>query len=164
VGAAGEWAADLVAHVGNAACGLDRCLHALNDSSGPTDRRAVGADCPCPVGDNGTMDKKYDDNPQAYVAESPIHGKGLFARIDLATDDYIGTYEGPDTLEDGMHVLWLWNEDNERWEGIDGKNEMRFLNHARPPNAEWYDNDLYALREIEAGEEITFDYGEDWED
>ena len=108
------------------------------------------------------MDENYDDNPRAYVAESPIHGKGLFARVAIAADDYIGTYEGPDTLEDGMHVLWLWNEDNDRWEGIDGRNEMRFLNHARPPNAEWYDNDLYALRDIEAGEEITFDYGEDW--
>lgn len=109
------------------------------------------------------MNKNFDDNPRAYVDKSPIHGKGLFAREAIAADDYIGTYEGPDTLDDGMHVLWLWNEDNERWEGIDGKNEMRFLNHARPPNAEWYDNDLYALRDIEAGEEITFDYGEDWE-
>lgn len=109
------------------------------------------------------MSDDYDDNPRAFVADSPIHGRGLFARVDIPADGFIGTYEGPATLDDGMHVLWLWNEDTERWEGVDGRNEMRFLNHARPANAEWYDTDLYALRDIEAGEEITFDYGEDWE-
>lgn len=109
-------------------------------------------------------DKKYDDNPRAYVADSPIHGRGLFARRRIETDEYIGTYEGSATDRNGMHVLWLWNEDHERWEGIDGNNEMRFLNHSAEPNAEWWDDDLYALRTIEADEEITFDYGWDEEE
>ncbi len=108
--------------------------------------------------------KRYDDNPQAYVGESPIHGRGLFARHDIALDDYIGTYEGPATQDNGMHVLWLWNEDNERWEGVDGKNEMRFLNHSSEPNADWWGTDLYATRDIVADEEITFDYGWDEEE
>ena len=133
--------------------------------------RRPGPAIAVPIDDNEAMsdrepstnDERYDRNPRAVVGESPIHGKGLFARADIAADDYIGTYEGPETLEDGMHVLWLWNEERERWEGVDGRNEMRFLNHARPANAEWYDLDLYALRDIEAGEEITFDYGEDWD-
>ncbi|MDX1625436.1 MAG: SET domain-containing protein [Wenzhouxiangellaceae bacterium] len=107
--------------------------------------------------------KRYDDNPRAYVAESPIHGRGLFARERIPADEYIGTYEGPATQDDGMHVLWLWNEDAGRWEGIDGRNEMRFLNHSSEPNADWWENDLYALRDIEPDEEITFHYGEDWE-
>jgi len=108
--------------------------------------------------------KRYDDNPQAYVAGSPIHGRGLFARHDIQCDDYIGTYEGPTTQENGMHVLWLWNEESKRWEGIDGNNEMRFLNHSSRPNADWWGTDLYATRDIAADEEITFDYGWDEEE
>jgi len=107
--------------------------------------------------------KKYDSNPLACVAESPIHGKGLFARIDIPEDTWIGTYEGPATKTDGMHVLWLYDEETGDWEGIDGKNEMRFLNHSPKPNAEWWDNELYSIRDIGKGEEITFHYGEDWD-
>jgi len=108
--------------------------------------------------------KRYDDNPCAYVDDSGIHGRGLFARRPIAADEYIGTYVGPATQRDGMHVLWVWNDDDSRWEGIDGKNEMRFLNHASEPNADWWGTDLYALRAIAEGEEITFDYGWDDED
>ncbi len=107
--------------------------------------------------------KSYDDNPLAYVADSEIHGKGLFARVDIAAETLIGRYQGPATQRDGMHVLWLWNEASERWEGINGKNEMRFLNHSPTPNADWWGDELYALRNIERDEEITFHYGEDWE-
>lgn len=107
--------------------------------------------------------KRYDNNPLAYVARSTIHGKGLFARVDIASGTRIGRYEGPATQVDGMHVLWLWNEQRKRWEGIDGRNELRFLNHSAEPNAEWWGDELYAIRDIAAGEEITFHYGEDWE-
>ncbi len=108
--------------------------------------------------------KRFDDNPRACVRKSSIHGRGLFARQDITQDDYIGTYEGPPTQDDGMHVLWLWNEETERWEGIDGDNEMRFLNHSSDPNADWWGTELYAIRDIAADEEITFDYGWDEEE
>lgn len=108
--------------------------------------------------------RPYDDNPLAYVARSDIHGRGLFARRDIQVDEYIGTYEGPATQDDGMHVLWLWNEETDRWEGIDGINEMRFLNHSNKPNADWWGDELYAIRTIRADEEITFDYGWDEEE
>lgn len=108
--------------------------------------------------------RRYNDNPKAYVAASDIHGRGLFARRTIAADEYIGTYEGPHTQRNGMHVLWIWNDDTQRWEGIDGRNEMRFLNHCSEPNAEWWDDELYALRTIEPDEEITFDYGWDEEE
>ncbi|GAB4175264.1 MAG: hypothetical protein Kow0020_10930 [Wenzhouxiangellaceae bacterium] len=109
------------------------------------------------------MPKRYDDNPLVYVARSPIHGRGLFARVPIAKGTLIGRYEGPRTRRDGMHVLWVWDEDTGRWEGIDGTNEMRFLNHSADPNADWWGDELYALRDIAKDEEITFHYGEDWE-
>lgn len=107
---------------------------------------------------------RYDKNPRAYVASSPIHGRGLFARQDIGEDEYIGTYEGRDTDEDGMHVLWLLDEDQDEWEGIDGENEMRFLNHSEDPNADFWNADLYALRDIARDEEITFNYKWDEEE
>lgn len=108
--------------------------------------------------------ERYDNNPRAYVGPSDIHGRGLFARRTIAADEYIGTYEGPRTQRNDIHVLWIWNDDTQRWEGIDGSNEMRFLNHSSDPNAEWWDDELYALRAIEPDEEITFDYGWDEEE
>jgi len=103
--------------------------------------------------------KRYDDNPLVYVDRSPIHGRGLFARQPIAKDEYLGSYEGRTTRRNGMHVLWVWSEQDECWQGIDGANEMRFLNHSDQPNADWWGTDLYALRAIAQGEEITFDYG-----
>lgn len=108
--------------------------------------------------------KSYDDNPLAYVADSEIHGRGLFARRRIKADEYIGTYSGRATQKNGMHVLWLWNEDSNRWEGINGDNEMRFLNHSSRPNADWWGDELYATRSIARDEEITFDYGWDEEE
>ncbi len=105
---------------------------------------------------------KYNNNPTAYVSTSPIHGRGLFARDNIKEGDYIGTYEGKPTNADGMHVLWLLDEELDQWDGIDGSNEMRFLNHSGNPNADFWDADLYALRNIIKDEEITFDYK--WEE
>lgn len=105
------------------------------------------------------FDHNYTDNPKVIVKDSPIHGRGVFARVDIPAFTFIGRYEGTPTDEDGMHVLWLYDDTLETWVGIDGDNEMRFLNHSDDPNAEWFDVNLYATRWIAKGEEITFDYG-----
>ena len=110
----------------------------------------------------------YDNNNLCFVAESPVHGRGLFARCNIPANTWIGHYDGPQTSENGMHVLWVdEGEDGddvvERWVGYDGDNELRFMNHAKNPNAEMDGLDLYACRDINAGEEITIDYGEEFE-
>ena len=64
--------------------------------------------------------------------------------------------------EDGPHVLWLEDEPGGSWTGYDGRNEMRFMNHSREPNAEMDGLNCYALSDIRPGEEITIDYG--WDD
>ena len=111
-----------------------------------------------------TKDPKYQKNPKVYVDRSLIHGHGLFAKKDIKKSQYIGTYEGKHTDKNGMHVLWVWDEDEESWFGINGKNEMRFANHADKPNAEFWGDEMYALRKIKKGEEITFDYQWDKEE
>lgn len=108
----------------------------------------------------------YDTNCLCYVADSPVHGRGLFARHDILKDTWIGHYDGAQTMENGMHVLWVEAGDDdtgEEWIGYDGDNELRFLNHSTNPNGEMDGLDLYAIRDIRAGEELTFDYGEEFE-
>ncbi len=110
----------------------------------------------------------YHSNDLCFVADSTVHGRGLFARNKISANTWIGHYDGPQTSENGMHVLWVdegEDGDNaeERWVGYDGDNELRFMNHAKNPNAEMDGLDLYACRDINAGEEITIDYGEEFE-
>ena len=94
---------------------------------------------------------------RVYVAPSPIHGKGLYARRHIAAGEYIGTYEGPRAKRNGSHVLWVFEEGQEP-EGRRGMNLLRYLNHHDEPLAEFDGFDLYALREIEPDEEITINY------
>jgi hypothetical protein len=98
-----------------------------------------------------------DLRPLVYSAPSPIHGKGLYARERIPEGSYIGTYWGPAARRDGSHVLWVY-EEGRAPEGRRGMNLLRYLNHAERPLAEFDGFDLYALRTIEPGEEITIDY------
>lgn len=99
------------------------------------------------------------------VAESPIHGRGCFARRRIRKGEWIGAYEGEPTMEDDTYVLWVDEGDGETedWRGVDGVNELRYMNHSSRANTEFIGVDLFALRGIEAGEELTFHYGEEWE-
>jgi SET domain-containing protein len=95
-----------------------------------------------------------------YVDRSTIHGRGLFARERLKRGEFLGTYDGPSVKRNGMHVLWVEDRPG-KWIGRDGRNMLRYLNHARSPNVEFDGFDLYVLRTIAPGEELVFDYGED---
>ncbi len=95
---------------------------------------------------------------KVHVGLSVIHGKGLFASHAFEADELIGVYLGDPVNEDGMHVLWVEGDDGE-WTGYNGTNHMRFMNHSDEPNAEMVGLECYATRPIQAGEEITIDYG-----
>jgi len=95
---------------------------------------------------------------RVVVGRSPIHGRGLFAERRFREDAYIATFEGKSTRKNGMHVLWLIDEEGSE-AGIRGTNALRFLNHSKTPNAEFRDADLYALKNIQPGCELTIDYG-----
>lgn len=95
-----------------------------------------------------------------YVDDSGIHGKGLYARVSIKKGEYMGTYDGPEGTENGSHVLWV-EEDNGEWIGRNGQNILRYLNHHHQPHAEFNGFDLYAIRDIKQGEELTIDYGEE---
>ena len=74
----------------------------------------------------------------------------------------IGIYQGPEVEDDGMYVLWVEQDEPDTWTGYDGRNEMRYLNHADSPNSEMDGLECYALTDIPVGTEISINYG--WND
>ena len=89
-----------------------------------------------------------------YVAASQIHGKGLFAAINIPAGSVIGWIVGRPSALDGSHVLWI---DEAR--GIEVLCQLKYINHSDQPNACYYDDlSVVALQDINANEEITHDY------
>lgn len=101
-------------------------------------------------------------NKKFYVGESKIHGKGIFSSKKILCGELIDTFRGfPCSDEEDIHVLWL--EDGKGgWKGLWVTNDVRYGNHSKAPNAELDGVYLYAIRDIDMDEEITFHYGEDW--
>ena len=105
-------------------------------------------------------------------------GQGLFAKIRLQPEDTIGYYTGEIITEEEFHhphrpfsayVLWVCSTHIIVGEGPKA-NYTRYINHSDKPNAfltvssRWKTARFEALRVIEPGEEIFFDYGDDyWE-
>jgi len=94
-----------------------------------------------------------------YVANSRIHGKGLFAGKHIPAGTVIGWLEGITTNIDGAYVLWISAD-----EAVEVTCDLRYINHCDEPNACYYDDlSVIALRDIRPREEITHDYASnDW--
>jgi uncharacterized protein len=106
------------------------------------------------------------------IALSPIHGQGGFATRFTAQDARIIEYTGERiTKEESLRRCeqenWFIFGLDEEYD-LDGNvewNLARFLNHSCAPNSEAVCEDgrvwIVALRDIQPGEEITFNYGYD---
>ncbi|MEM9465730.1 MAG: SET domain-containing protein-lysine N-methyltransferase [Actinomycetota bacterium] len=103
-----------------------------------------------------------DATARVVAKRSAIHGRGAFASVPITEGTHIGEYTGAPTADDGTYVLWVEGDDGE-FHGIDGDGVLKWLNHSSAPNVEFDGPQLYALRDIDAGEELTFHYGEEWE-
>jgi SET domain-containing protein len=105
------------------------------------------------------------------VKRSPT-GLGLFAGSPFEKDDLIIEYVGEmisNEEADRRGGRYLFEISSKKT--IDGKsrqNTARYLNHSCRPNTEpEIDGEqlfIYALREIQEGEELTFDYGKEYFD
>jgi SET domain-containing protein len=105
-------------------------------------------------------------------------GMGLFARHAIGEKDTIGYYTGEVITEKEFHdpdrpfsayVMWVTKDHILVGEGPKA-NYTRYINHDDEPNAflvvssRWKTARFQALSDIEPGEEIFFDYGDDyWE-
>jgi SET domain-containing protein len=120
-----------------------------------------------------------DDTPLYRVRSSGIHGKGVYAtqRIRKGTRivEYLGdriTHEEADDRyeakgqDDGHTFLFVVNDRIVIDAGVGG-NDARFINHRCAPNCDTViENDrvfIEAVRTIEPGEELGYEYGLTWE-
>lgn len=108
-----------------------------------------------------------------FVRGSRVHGRGLFARKPLKKGQKIVEYVGEKIdKEEGERRTWAqWDrgtvfvfelDDDHDIDGSPEWNLARFGNHSCDPNTETQILDghiwVIALRDIEEGEEITYDY------
>jgi len=112
--------------------------------------------------------------PLLEVRDSRLHGQGVFAAQRIAKGtrviEYLGErvshaeadrrYEHKDAA-DNHTVLFIVDSRTVIDAGVDG-NEARFINHACEPNCESVIEGgrvfIDAIRSIEPGEELTYDY------
>jgi SET domain-containing protein len=103
------------------------------------------------------------------VASSGVHGRGVYTTAPIPKGACVIEYTG-------QRIAWEETSDNEtdphtfifglgNGEVINpeiGGNESRWINHCCDPNCEAFEEDdrifIYAKRDIEVGEEISYDY------
>lgn len=119
---------------------------------------------------------KSTRKPKIVVRISRIHGRGVYAGRKLAKGERIIEYKGeviswreadrrpPSDPDDPNHTFFFALDDHKRV--IDANvhgNAARWINHCCNPNCETTEDDgrvfIEALRDIRAGEELSYDYG-----
>lgn len=109
------------------------------------------------------------------VRRSGVHGKGVFALRPLAAGELVIEYTGericwdealdrhPHDPANPEHTFYFQLEGGDVIDALYGGNASRWINHACHPNCEAEEDDdgrvfIRALRDIAAGEELSYDY------
>lgn len=116
-------------------------------------------------------------NPRRLqVRRSGVHGKGVYAVVDLAPGETLIEYTGevitwdealrrhPHDPADPHHTFYFHIDDGHVIDAKHGGNSSRWINHSCAPNCEADETAegrvfIRALRSIAAGEELFYDYG-----
>src|SRR6267154_803440 len=118
--------------------------------------------------------KQDPQSPPIEVRDSEVHGKGVFAARQIKKGERIIEYIGERVSHDEADRRYEEKDENDSHTflfivdsktvidaGTDG-NEARFFNHSCDPNCESTVEKrrvyIEALRDIEAGAELTYDY------
>jgi uncharacterized protein len=103
------------------------------------------------------------------VRESAVHGRGVYAAQFILEGtriiEYTGQripWEAAPNDENDPHTFNFGLENGEVIDPEIGGNDARWINHSCNPNCEAIEEDnrifIYALRDIESGEELFYDY------
>ena len=113
--------------------------------------------------------------PRIQVRRSGVHGKGVYALVAIAKGERIVEYTGelitwkealrrhPHDPTDPNHTFYFHIDDRRVIDGKFGTNAAKWINHSCRPNCDTDEEDgrvfVRALRAIEPGEELNYDYG-----
>jgi uncharacterized protein len=116
-----------------------------------------------------------DRGRRTQVRDSGVHGKGVFAVRPLKAGERVLEYRGeiitwkeaidrhPHDPTQPNHTFYFHLDDGHVIDGKYEGNSAKWINHACAPNLEAEQDGmrvfLHALRDIEPGEELFFDYG-----
>ena len=109
------------------------------------------------------------------VRSSGVHGKGVFAEVNIAEGEVLVEYKGeiitwPEALRrhphdpsDPNHTFYFSIDEKHVIDGKVNGNSARWINHSCDPSCEADEENgrvfIKALRNIKAGEELNYDYG-----
>lgn len=106
---------------------------------------------------------------------SGVHGKGVFALTDIDKGEIIIEYVGevitwkealrrhPHDPKDPNHTFYFHIDKKHVIDALYGGNSSRWINHSCKPNCQPDEEEgrvfITAIRDIKAGEELSYDYG-----
>ena len=116
----------------------------------------------------------YRIRERLQVRRSPIHGRGVYAKAFIPAGTRLVEYRGehisheegderyPWYDDEPYHTFLFMLDDETVVDGARGGNLSRWINHSCDPNCESITEDghiyIDSIRDIQPGEEITFDY------
>ena len=128
-----------------------------------------------PEGQPSSSSSPFPRGRRIQVRASGVHGKGVFALRPIEAGETLIEYTGamltwkaaqkrhPHNPAEPNHTFFFHIDDKHVIDGNDGGNAAKWINHACGPNCEADEVDgrvfIKALRDIEPGEELNYDYG-----
>jgi uncharacterized protein len=112
--------------------------------------------------------------PRIIARRSKVHGRGVFARVDIPKGERVIEYKGrritwaqadrwyPDDDSKPSHTFLFTLDDDHVVDGNRNGNNARWINHSCRPNCESDIADghiwIKSIRDIKAGDELFYDY------
>ena len=129
-----------------------------------------------PVPANPSNQPPAPSGRRLQIRRSGVHGKGVFALRDLAAGERLIEYTGevitwdealqrhPHDPAHPTHTFYFHIDNGHVIDAKYGGNASRWINHSCAPNCEAEETEgarvfIRALRDIAAGEELSYDYG-----
>jgi uncharacterized protein len=130
---------------------------------------------PRPSASEKPTNTKVSTGRRIQVRRSGVHGKGVYAMVDLAKGEVLIEYTGerinwdealarhPHDPKDPHHTFYFSLEGGDCLDALYGGNSSRWINHSCNPNCEADEQDgrvfIKAKKNIKAGTELNYDYG-----